>query len=168
MSLEQLSWLSQIVGSVGVVLSLLFVASQIRQNTRALARGEHNSTMAQWTVIRQAIVSDRRIAELMSDGLSGALTLDGPDQLRVENMLQEYLWACFHIWDRTQRGVFPRGTFEASNGALLTQLLLSPVGSAWWRWARHVAFVPAFVVDVDAVLALAAPDVQQKPVPVPA
>ena len=155
MSLEQLSYLAQIVGSVGVVLSLLFVASQIRHNTRALERGEHNSTMSQWTVIRQAIATDRGMAELLTDGLSGARTLDAPDQLRLENMLQEYLWACFHIWDRTQRGVFPKGTFEASNGALLMSLLRSPFGRDWWERAKHVGFVPAFVVDVDRVVATA-------------
>ena len=55
MSLEQLSYLAQIAGAVGVVLSLVFVGLQIRQNTAALQRNEHNSTMAQWTVIRMAI-----------------------------------------------------------------------------------------------------------------
>ena len=36
MSLEQLSYLAQMVGSVGVVISLMFVGLQIKQNTRAL------------------------------------------------------------------------------------------------------------------------------------
>ena len=40
MSLEQLSYLAQIVGSVGVIVSLLFVGSQIKQNTRALERND--------------------------------------------------------------------------------------------------------------------------------
>jgi hypothetical protein len=48
MTLEQLSNLSQIVGAVGVVVSLLVVAFQIRANTGALQRNEHNSTMEQW------------------------------------------------------------------------------------------------------------------------
>lgn len=153
MSLEQLSYLSQIVGSVGVIVSLLFVASQIRQNTRALERNEHNSTMAQWTVIRQAIATDRSIAELMTTGLSGERVLDAADELRLENMLQEYAWASFHIWDRTQRGVFPKGTFEATAGVMLRDLLRAPRGGAWWHVAKHKGFVPAFVVDVDAMLA---------------
>ena len=54
MSFEQLSYLAQIVASVGVIASFIFVALQIKQNTGALQRNEHNSTMAQWTVIRQA------------------------------------------------------------------------------------------------------------------
>jgi hypothetical protein len=48
-SFEQLSYLAQIVASVGVIVSLIFVGLQIKHNTGALQRNEHNSTMAQWT-----------------------------------------------------------------------------------------------------------------------
>ena len=47
MSLEQLFYLAQIVGSVAVIVSLVFVGLQIKENTAALQRNEHNSTMAQ-------------------------------------------------------------------------------------------------------------------------
>jgi hypothetical protein len=109
--------------------------------------------MAQWTVIRMAIARNRDIAELMTDGLSGERTLDRADQLRLEQLLQENAWACFHIWDRTQRGVFPQGTFELTGGAYLCGLLRSPRGGAWWRSAKHTGFIPGFVADVDAMLA---------------
>src|SRR2546421_8164699 len=122
MSFEQISYLAQIVASVGVIVSLIFVGLQIRQNTGALQRNEHNSTMAQWTVIRMAIAKHRDIAELMTDGLRGERAMDAADQLRLEQMLQENAWASFHIWDRTQRGVFPKGTFELSCGAHLYAL----------------------------------------------
>ena len=118
MSLEQLSYLAQMVGSVGVIVSLIFVGLQIKQNTRALERTEHNSTMEQWTVVRMAIAKHRDIAEIMTAGLNGDRVLDAADQLRLEQMLAEYCWASFHIWDRTQRGVFPKGTFEWTGGAL--------------------------------------------------
>jgi hypothetical protein len=153
MSLEQLSYLAQIVGTVGVIVSLVFVGLQIRQNTGALQRNEHNSTMAQWTVIRMAIAKNRNIAEFMTAGLHGERVLDAADQLRLEQMLQEHAWAAFHIWDRTQRGVFPPGTFELTGGALLDSVLRTVRGGAWWQRAKHVGFVPGFVVDVDAMLA---------------
>ena len=89
MSFEQLSYLAQMVASVGVIVSLIFVGLQIRQNTGALQRNEHNSTMAQWTVIRMAIAKHRDIAELMTAGLHGEGALDAADQLRLEQMLQE-------------------------------------------------------------------------------
>ena len=157
MTLEQWSYAAQIVGTVGVILSLVFVGFQIRQNTKTLQRSEHNSTMAQWTVIRMAIAQNRDIAELMSAGLAGKNTLDAADQLRLEQMLAENAWAAFHIWDRTQRGVFPPGTFEATGGLLFADLLRTKRGGAWWQEAKGGQFVPEFVADVDAMLAAPIP-----------
>src|SRR5438045_5636884 len=145
--------ISQLVAAVAVILSLVFVGLQIKQNTRALQRTEHNSTMEQWTVIRQAIAQNRDIAELMTAGLQGERALDAADQLRLEQMLAEQAWAAFHIWDRTQRGIFPNGTFEATGGALLCGLLKTAGGGTWWRTAKKIGFPPGFVSDVDAVLA---------------
>src|SRR5438874_12499703 len=145
--------ISQLVAAVGVILSLIFVGLQIKQNTRALQRAEHNSTMEQWTVIRQAIAQNRDIAELMTTGLRGEKDLDAADQFRLEQMLQENGWAAFHIWDRTQRGIFPKGTFESTAGPLLCGLLRTARGGTWWRSAEHTGFIPGFVLDVDAVLA---------------
>jgi hypothetical protein len=108
--------------------------------------------MEQWTVIRMAIAKHRDIAELMTSGLHGDNPLDAADQLRLEQMLQENAWAAFHIWDRTQRGIFPKGTFEETGGALLDTLLRTPGGDSWWRKAKHIGFPPAFVSDVDTAL----------------
>jgi hypothetical protein len=152
MSLEHAFFVSQIIASAAIVASLIFVGLQVKDNTTALQRNEHNSTMAQWTVIRMAIARNRDIAELMTDGLRGSRPLDAADQLRLDQMLQENAWASFHIWDRTRRGVFPRGTFELTGGALLCGLLKTERGGSWWRSAKHTGFVPEFVVDVDAML----------------
>ena len=145
--------ISQLVAAVGITLSLVFVGLQVRQNTAALQRNEHNSTMTQWSVIRMAIARDRDLAELMTAGLHGERALDAANQLRLEQMLAEYAWASFHIWDRTQRRVFPKGTFELTAGPLLCSLLRTTRGEAWWRSAKHVGFIPRFVLDVDALLA---------------
>jgi len=153
MALEQLSYLAQIAGSVGVIVSLVFVGFQIRANTAALQRNEHNSTMEQWTVIRMAIAQNRDIAEFMTAGLQGESAMDAADQLRLEQVLAEHAWAAFHIWDRTQRGIFPKGTFEMTGGALLCSVLRTVRGGAWWRSAKQTGFIPQFVADVDAMLA---------------
>ena len=140
MSLEQVATLAQIAGSVGVVLSLVFVGFQVKQNTAALYRNEHNSTMAQWTVVRMAIAKNRDIAEFMTTGLNGESDLDAADALRLEQFLAEQLWASFHIWDREQRGVFAKGTYEWSAGSYVTSLLATARGRAWWRDAKNVGF----------------------------
>ena len=62
-------------------------------------------------------------------------------------------WPASHIWDRTQRGVFPKGAFGRTGGTLLCSLLRTTRGAAWWRDAKGVGFAPAFAADVDAMLA---------------
>lgn len=150
MSLEQVNLVFQIAASIAVVASLIFVGIQIKANTLELQRNEHNSTMAQWTVIRMAIAKHAEVAELMTAGLNGERELDRAEELRLAQMLQEIAWAAFHIWDRTQRGVFPKGTFELTGGALLCSVLAAPRGGAWWKDAKGYGFYPGFVADVDA------------------
>jgi len=153
MTLEELFYLAQIIASIGVIVSLGFIAAQIQANTAALQRSEHNSTMTQWTVIRMAIAQQRDIARLMTAGLHGEVALDAADQLRLEQLLAENAWAAFHIWDRTQRGIFPKGTFELTGGIPLCGLLRTARGGAWWHSAKHTGFIPEFVADVDTLLA---------------
>ncbi|MGZ3197692.1 MAG: hypothetical protein ACXU60_11415, partial [Croceibacterium sp.] len=81
MSLEQVFYLAQIAASVGVILSLIFVGLQLRQSTAALQRGEHNSTMEQWTAIRMGIALNRDVSELIAVGLEGTKSLDVADRL---------------------------------------------------------------------------------------
>ena len=104
-----------------------------------------------------AVVENREVAELMTAGLHGKTELDEADQLRLEQFLYEHAWACFHVWDRTQHGVFPKGTFEATQGPLLVPLLQSKRGSAWWRKVKSRSFYPAYVEAVEAILADASP-----------
>jgi len=88
-----------------------------------------------------------------ASGLDGIIPQKNTENLRLEQMLAEQAWAAFHIWDRTQRGIFPKGTFEATGGALLGGLLKTTGGGTWWRTAKQIGFPPGFVSDVDAVLA---------------
>jgi hypothetical protein len=47
MFLDQIAQVSAIAGSVGIVLSMVFVGLQIRQQTAALNHSERNSTIEQ-------------------------------------------------------------------------------------------------------------------------
>ena len=147
--------ISQLVAAVGVILSFVFVGLQIRQNTAALQRNEHNSTMAQWTVIRMAIARNRDIAEIMTAGLHGETALDAADQLRLEQMLAEQAWAPSTFGTERSVAIFPKGTFEVNSRALLCSLLETTRGGPWWSSAKETGygFIPGFVLDVDAMLA---------------
>ena len=57
-----------------------------------------------------------------ASALDGIIPQKNTENLRLEQMLAEQAWAAFHIWDRTQRGIFPKGTFEATGGGAPVRL----------------------------------------------
>ena len=151
MNWEAVGAAAEILASIGVIVTLVFVGFQIKQNTSQVQRNEHNSTMAQWSTIRMAIIENRDVADIWSAGLHGERELDAVDQLRLESLLAEYLWASYHVWERTRRGLFTEGTFEEAVAPLISPLLSTPRGGVWWS-ADKPKFPPLFVADVDAAL----------------
>jgi hypothetical protein len=152
MSLQDFTNLAQIAASLGVIVSLIFVGYQMRQNTSQLTRNEHNSTMAQWSTIRMAVVANRDVADIWGKGLRGESALDVTDQFRLEQLLEEQLWAAYHVWERTKRGILKEGSFQEAVAPLTPAWLSTPRGAQWWSAAKR-NFPPLFVADVDAALA---------------
>jgi len=152
MSLQDWANVAEIVGMMGVVVSLLYVGVQLHQNTAQLQRGEHNSTMEQWSTIRMALATNTELAEIWAAANSGSRAMTAAETLQVESLLAEHLWASFHIWDREQRGVFQPGTFELNAGPLISPLLGNAFGAAWWARAK-AAFPPGYAPLVDRVMA---------------
>jgi len=151
MSLQDFTNLAEIVASVVLIVSLVFVGYQMRQNTNQLQRNEHNSTMAQWSTIRMALVENRDVAEIWRMGLHGELDLDATDQFRLESLLAEQLWAAYHVWERTKRGILKEGRFQEAVAPLAPAWLSTPRGEPWWSDAKR-NYPPLFVADVDAAL----------------
>jgi len=151
MSLQDFTSLTEIVSSIGVIVSLIFVGYQMRQNTSQLQRNEHNSTMAQWSTIRMASVENRDVAQLWREGLHGERELDVTDQFRLEALLAEQLWAAYHVWERTKRGILTEGTFQEAVAPLVPAWLATERGAPWWSAAKR-NYPPMFAADVDAAL----------------
>ena len=152
MSLQDFTNIFEIFASVGVIVSLVFVGYQMRQNTNQLERSENNSTMAEWSAIRMTLVNNRDVARLWSEGLHDDSEMDKTDRLRLESLLSEQLWASYHIWERTSRGILKEGTFKHSVAPLIPDWLATPRGAPWWEAAKK-SYPPLFVADVDAAMA---------------
>jgi hypothetical protein len=151
MSLEQLSNLAQIVGTVAVVASLIYVAIELRHNTAQLRRGEMNAAQQQWQAIRLTLATDRDVARVWTAGRRGD-ALDVIDALRFDMLIEDQTWAALQIWDRARRGVIEKTAFDTTTAAYMAQLLTSPGGAPWWQQPKPM-FMPGFVAAIDKAIA---------------
>lgn len=106
--------------------------------------------MEEWSRIRLSIVENHEVAKIWQARLDDTAELDATQLVRLHTLLEEYLWAAYHIWDRTRRNLFLHGRFEETM-PVLRQYLNNRHGIEWWTEAK-VNYPPNYVRDVEAIL----------------
>lgn len=119
----------EVVSTIAVVISLLFVAHSIDRNTAATQASSENILFERHTDLANQFMLDPTLAELMVKQRNGVEELTASEAIRWEkyelNMLD--IWALAH--SRYQRG------------------LLSE--NQWWTWDRY--FTHMFSNEAEAI-----------------
>lgn len=106
--LEDLGNIGDFLGGIGVVITLIYLAVQIRQNTRQLRSDSAaaqtrslegtNTDISKWI---EGIVANRDVAELWAQGLIDIDSLDATDRLRFDYLGMQLLQAWQAVYRRT-------------------------------------------------------------------
>lgn len=107
MTLEQLYFVSQITAATAVVASIVFLALQVRQNSRLQERMMMEEFRINSSAIMDEIVRDRDFAALHMRIASDYDSLDVIDKYRAEFMAQKGLVGQLHMVLARQAGFVP-------------------------------------------------------------
>jgi hypothetical protein len=154
LNLEALGNIGDFVGGLAVVVTLLYLALQIRQNSRQIEQNTnatmaaaYHSELSTHSAANMELVRDRELAELaFTDSLDG---LDPIDRFRVETLYLDTLRARQHVFLQAQDGLIRKdlmGTHDAGTLALFA----SPVVRDMWQ-RRTAEFAPEFVEYVETL-----------------
>ena len=77
MTLSDLGSIGEFIGSIAVIISLIYVAIQIRDNTRQLVRSELNQAVSLNSTLRMTIGNSGEYATLIVKGSKDLDSLDG-------------------------------------------------------------------------------------------
>ena len=157
MNWQAIGAVGELVGGLAVVLSLVYIASQIRQNSNQI---ELSSRSIEATMYRQAgdafsswwalIAGDEKLADLWIRGLEGE-KLPPNESLRFQFLMSMFLGAWENAYHQLQIGAVRRDTMGYNSKSLL-QVLESPGGARYWQ--RHAPHIldPEFRAIVDSML----------------
>lgn len=105
MNWEAVAAIAELLGAAGVIASLLYVAVQVRQNTRQTRLAAQQATVRELGVALRAQAQDREWAELLSRGIEKLESLDKVERVRflshVGSILRLYESAYLHFKDGT-------------------------------------------------------------------
>ena len=124
MNWEAISAISEIVGVTAVMITFIYLAVQIRQNTAAVATSTYESVMTGFNDINIVVASDPALASLLDRGCQNPTTLNAEDVVQFNFLLRCYAnqwWKLFKLHERGSLPVAER-TIEESGTDLRRDL----------------------------------------------
>ena len=157
MNWDAIGAIAELLGAIGVIASLIYLATQIRQsreqmgqNTRALRSGTFLEFQNQFTSTMQPVALDPELARFVERGLANQLPEE--DAFRFGVWLMGILVALENAHYQYRAGLLDDDRWKQYHIRL--RAFVSPPGAAhWWRTSEMVAsFSPEFVALVSEIL----------------
>ena len=148
--IEALGNIGDFVGGIGVVATLIYLAIQIRQNTRAVRVASRQEIVAgarDWN----RLLLDPEVADAFERGLTQYPEVEAAASARFRAMMHDltlFMQGAFALWESD---ALEDETYQAYLDFFASQLS-TPGGGAWWEEARTI-YMDRMVLNVDARIA---------------
>lgn len=141
MSWQDLGSIGELVSAVAVIVSLIYLAFQIRQNTRqidqntmAAQAAAFDSSISHTFMARQAIIENEDLARIYLEGSNDPEALSDHDLLRYRLLLHNILWSLWNMHSQAQIGELASETSSAQLATL--ERIVSTKGFRWF-WNNY-------------------------------
>ena len=132
MSLEDLGNIGEFVAAVAVVVSLIYLAVQIRQNTRSVRMASHHAVMSEFRTNIRVLTQDPELASAYQVGLEHPDQLSETDRARFGPVLASSVQIYEELYAHYRAGLIERDLWESRERNLF-YLMSLPGPLAWWR-----------------------------------
>jgi len=150
MDLQALANIGEILGGVAVIISLLYLAVQVRQGTQA-QRTENYARALDRVATMQALLSqDGDLTRLFSRGVIDEASLTAQERIQFTWILYEAFGAFEFMFHASKSDAIPEEVWTRWSVATAWWLTFPGV-LAWWK-AKPVPFTESFTSFVDSLI----------------
>jgi hypothetical protein len=158
MTLQDLGNLGDFIAAIAVIVSLVYLARQIRQNTLQLQNNAKAASLAALEAsaqsghqYREVFIKDPEVAALYLKGLRGDSGLTPEERLRFGMLMDSFVRLLQTVFTRSEIYGLNPGGFRHQE-ATLVSVLGRPGAAQWWLRNRR-NFTPEFVARVEKLVA---------------
>lgn len=149
MTLEQASYLSQVVAAIAVLASLLFVGLQIRQNTRSQRVVAVDSLAAAIAAINVPAMESPILGEALSKALGSWESATREQRIVAHFFLFSFFKLAESAWYQRRADVLDEGQWVGWDTLLRLYYHSHGVKAGWWP-RRHHAYSPQFQAYIES------------------
>lgn len=140
--LEALGNIGDFVGGIAVVVTLIYLAVQIRQNTRSTRTQSWQAAVASVSDWSREVGRDPESARILQEGSADFGALSDLERVQFNLLMNAFLRNCENIHYQFSNGAIDQSTW--SGWAERTISALDPPGArAWWK-STCTAYSPEF------------------------
>ncbi len=146
--LEDLGNIGEFVGSLAVLITLVYLAVQIRSNTKATQSENRAGVAREYRDVMQP-ESDPQIARIFGEGLRNYPDMDHDKLIQYSAYLNRQSLFFQGVYARYETGQLEDETYKAYLGWYAC-LIATPGGARWFDDIVRPIYVPSMVAEVDA------------------
>jgi hypothetical protein len=151
MTLSELADIGELIGGIAVVASLVYLAFQIRQNTRAVRGSTLHLNTDLWANVLMNIAEPSTAVAYIS-GMSGSSEIKPLHYTQFYMICKSMFLAMEDQFLQAAAGTLDPDVYAAYERATSDQLLAFPGFRIWWQQTR-ATFTPAFALRVEQLIA---------------
>lgn len=151
MNWDAVSAIGEIVGAAAVVVSLVYLAVQVRGSAKATRASIHQGLHNSGEQLSLALLSHPKLAGLVERGLPSDLTLTYDEQAQFSMAMSQLFNNYEHYYFLWHEGMFSADVASAMESLVARRLQLPGVNE-WWQ-SHHGSFSPEFVRWANAARA---------------
>ncbi len=138
MNWDAISAIAELIAAIAVIVSLLYLAIQVSQNTQALKRQGQKSARERFLTDLDKTTKTQVDAEVFRNGLNDFDSLSPADQGCFHSKMHPLIHGFHHAWDMHRAGLVPDIELEAMRDVLISYLI-TPGAQQWWAMHKSVA-----------------------------
>jgi hypothetical protein len=137
MSLEDLGNIGEFVAAVAVVVSLIYLAIQIRQNTYSVRSSTFQAAVRDTTEIIDPLVRDPELNRIWYEGIHDLASLSTEERRLFTTYMTTALLRLENLVYQTHHGALDPESWEGARGNFKNTFSY-PGTRVWWKRARHL------------------------------
>ena len=147
MSIEDLGNLGELLGSIALLISLIYVAIEIRKNTETARTSTYQSVVSDFGSLNHTIVSTPGLSSLLVRAQEDFESLNEDEKAQISQLF----FACYHNFEnmyyQARKGYLEDDVWLGWKRLMLTYHQ-RPGYRSWWELRRHV-FSESFADFLD-------------------
>lgn len=149
MSWDALAAVADVVAAMAVVLSVIYLALQVRQSTRIAKVSAQREVVNALRDVMRPLVQDPELSRIFAEGIEDFDALRTDERIRFFHLAFQFgkAWESAHY--HYQHGLFDRDVWEAWSRTL-SHYVGGPGWKRYWSLRRDV-YAPAFQRFVDTL-----------------